>query len=83
MFVVGCGVFVGLYLVLCWNNLELEVVFVVDSVGIIKGVMFGNDVNLCDVEGWFVLLLGKVKDNNVFVVIGLVFCLFDDMFGLD
>lgn len=83
MVLVGDGVDVGLYLISCWNNFELEIVLVVDSQGCIKGVMLGNDVNLCDVEGCLVLLLGKVKDNNVFCSIGLMIWLFDGDYMLD
>lgn len=74
---------VGFYLVFIWNNLEFEVVFFVILIGWIIGVILGNDVNLWDVEGCLVFLLFKVKDNNVFVVIGLMICLFDLDFLLD
>lgn len=83
MFVVGFGVDVGLLFVLVWNNLELEIVLVVVSDGWLVGVMFGNDVNLCDIEGCLVLLFGKCKDNNGLCVIGLFVWLFDDGFMFD
>lgn len=80
---VGFGAAVGLHPVSRWNNPEPEVVLAVDSKGVAKGAMLGNDVNLRDVEGRSALLLGKAKDNNASCSLGPFIRLFDDTYGID
>jgi fumarylacetoacetate (FAA) hydrolase family protein len=80
---VGQGATIGLHPVSQWNNPEPEVVLAVNSLGAIRGVTLGNDVNLRDVEGRSALLLGKAKDNNASAAIGPMIRVFDDGFGLD
>lgn len=80
---VGWGADVGLHPISTWNNPEPELVLAVNSLGEIKGVTLGNDVNLRDVEGRSALLLGKAKDNNASCSIGPFIRLFDTTYGID
>jgi fumarylacetoacetate (FAA) hydrolase family protein len=83
MAAVGHGARIGLHPRSTWNNPEPEVVLAVDSLGAIKGVTLGNDVNLRDFEGRSALLLSKAKDNNASAAIGPFIRLLDDDFTLD
>ena len=80
---VGFGSEIGLHPKSVWNNPEPEIVLAVTSVGEIKGVSLGNDVNLRDIEGRSALLLSKAKDNNASCAIGPMIRLFDDTFDLE
>jgi fumarylacetoacetate (FAA) hydrolase family protein len=80
---VGHGDQIGLHPSSTWNNPEPEVVLIVSSEGEIVGATLGNDVNLRDVEGRSVLLLGRAKDNNASCAIGPFIRLFDDRFTLE
>ncbi len=80
---VGYGSGIGVPEKSSWNNPEPELVLVVDSCGVIRGVTLGNDVNLRDIEGRSSLLLGKAKDNNASSALGPFVRLFDDEFTIE